>query len=239
MYFRNFPDIYYIYDINNQPQLKAVKDVTTNVRFRKQILENITIFDEYDVKEGETPEIVAHNVYGSSQYHWIIMLCNDIHDVREQWPLTGTQLLTSVSDKYNKFNVTSWTYDDGVVTFTTPKHTLSVGVEITSSGMTATTNPPNGIFTISAITKNTVSIPYTKVPTGTFGVNYGFLKSSNREYLIKHYVKDRIVVDQGTPFATPVTFFQYEQDINEQKRRIKLINRQLLPTVLAQFNDLV
>ena len=33
-----------------------------------------------DPVDGETPEIVAEKVYGNAEYHWIIMLANDIYD---------------------------------------------------------------------------------------------------------------------------------------------------------------
>lgn len=100
MYFRKFPDIYYQYDINGKPTLKIVSDITTNVRFRKEILENVTLYDSYDVQDGETPEIVAAKLYGSTEYHWVVMLANDVHDHLEDWPLDSRTLDLMIQDKY-------------------------------------------------------------------------------------------------------------------------------------------
>lgn len=100
MYFKDFQNIYYEYDINGQPVLKVVKDVTTNVRFRKAILENVTLYDEYDVKEGETPEIIASKIYGSSEYHWVIMLCNQKFDNIADFPMSYHVLEDYIRDKY-------------------------------------------------------------------------------------------------------------------------------------------
>lgn len=100
MYFRKFPDIYYQYDINGKPTLKIVSDITTNVRFRKEILDNVTLYDSYDVQDGETPEIVAAKLYGSTEYHWVVMLANDVHDYLEDWPLDSRTLDLYIQDKY-------------------------------------------------------------------------------------------------------------------------------------------
>lgn len=100
MYFTKFPTIYYEFDINGTRVLKLVSDITANVRFRKELLENITLLDEYDIQEGETPEIISNKMYGSPMYHWVIMLINQKYDYLEDWPLTSDQLYTYIEEKY-------------------------------------------------------------------------------------------------------------------------------------------
>ena len=100
MYFKKIPNIYYVYGIKGQEVLKPVRDVTHNVRFRKEILENITLFDEYDIKEGETPEIIADKVYGSSEYHWVILLCNQKYDYINDYPMAERALFEYTKNKY-------------------------------------------------------------------------------------------------------------------------------------------
>lgn len=100
MYFANFPNLYYEFDIGGERVLKVVRDITTNIRIRKEILENITLFDEYDIIEGETPEIVAAKVYGSPMYHWVILLCNQRYDYINDWPLSSSAFEQYVSEKY-------------------------------------------------------------------------------------------------------------------------------------------
>lgn len=92
MYFNKFPEMYYQYDVNGKPTLKVVRDISTNVRFRKEILNNVSLYDIYDVQDGETPEIIADKLYGSSQYHWIIMLANERYDYLEDWPMDSRVL---------------------------------------------------------------------------------------------------------------------------------------------------
>ena len=59
MYFDNFPSMLYPFKINGKVENKLIKDITQNVRLRKQILANVTLYDEYDIRDGETPEIIA------------------------------------------------------------------------------------------------------------------------------------------------------------------------------------
>ena len=48
MYFKEFEKIFYDFqDRNGESILRILTDITTNVRVRKEALENITLFDEY------------------------------------------------------------------------------------------------------------------------------------------------------------------------------------------------
>lgn len=161
MYFENFPHIYYDFEINGVTQLKVVKDITQNVRVRKAVLENVTLYDEYDIRDGETPEIIAAKVYGSPTYHWVIMLCNQRFDYLKDFPMSQRVLEEYVADTYEN-------------------------------------------------------------PYGTH-----------------HYELDGIVVDSGTPEAYAVSNYEYEDRLNESKRRIKLISPDLLSSILLQFKDLI
>lgn len=100
MYFKGFPSIYYIFDVKGQEVAKIVKDITKNVRLRKQILSNITVYDTYDMQEGETPEIVAAKIYGAAEYHWVIMLANDRYDYKNDFPMDQYSLNDYITDKY-------------------------------------------------------------------------------------------------------------------------------------------
>jgi hypothetical protein len=104
MYFEDFPKFAYDFEINGQRKVLIVSDITRNVRFRKQVLANIALFDEYDIKEGETPEIIAEKIYGNSEYHWIIMLANQKYDNVGDFPLTYLALTQYISDKYGVGN---------------------------------------------------------------------------------------------------------------------------------------
>lgn len=162
MYFNEFPNIYYSFKINGKDKFVLIKDITQNVRIRKEILANITLYDEYDIREGETPEIIAEKVYGSPLYHWVVMLCNERYDYINDFPLPTYELEQHVIQKYGAGN----------------------------------------------------------------------------EYDVHHYIDSNgNIVDSTNPQATPVSNYQFEDNENEKKRRIKLISRDLLNIILRNFKD--
>ena len=65
MYFANFPSI--VYDASGNFDFKVVTNLLRRVALRQKIRENVLIFDTYDVKNGETPEILADKLYGESE----------------------------------------------------------------------------------------------------------------------------------------------------------------------------
>jgi hypothetical protein len=100
MYFKEFPQFLYDFKYGNSTKTSIVTDITRNVRFRKEVLENVTLFDEYDIVDGETPEIVAEKIYGDPEYHWIIMLANQKHDYISDFPLSEQALVKHIVATY-------------------------------------------------------------------------------------------------------------------------------------------
>ena len=104
MYFENFPTFLYDFKINGKTEYKLVKDISQNVRVRKEILSSVTLYDEYDIRDGETPEIISEKVYGTPLYHWVIMLCNDKYNYIDDFPLPSYELEKHVTNKYGVGN---------------------------------------------------------------------------------------------------------------------------------------
>lgn len=101
MYFKNFPT--FLYDFNysgESSKTSVVTDITRNVRFRKELFSSITYYDEYDIVDGETPEIIAEKIYGNPEYHWIIMLANNKYDYISDFPLAEPQLVKHIQDTH-------------------------------------------------------------------------------------------------------------------------------------------
>lgn len=102
MYFEKFPQIYYPVTINGVKQYTVLKDITVNVRMVKEFLSNITLYDSYDIVDGETPEIISEKFYGTPLYHWIIMIVNERYDYLADYPLSYNRLVQYVKDKYGE-----------------------------------------------------------------------------------------------------------------------------------------
>jgi hypothetical protein len=105
MYFSNFPRIYYTLPDKDKELFLILTDITTNIRIKKEVLENITLYDEYDIKDGETPEIIAERIYGNPNYHWIIMLVNQRYNYLNDFPLTYDVLEEYTTKKYGAENI--------------------------------------------------------------------------------------------------------------------------------------
>ena len=99
MYFNSFPIIFY--DSVGDLKFKDVTNLLRRVGLRAKIKSNSLLFDTYNVKEGETPEIIASKLYGNPELHWVILLLNDITDRYHQWPMTTPQFLDFINDKYD------------------------------------------------------------------------------------------------------------------------------------------
>jgi len=79
-------------------------NTATNLLFRigmlKEYLNNASSYYEYDIQEGDRPEIIAEKVYGDAEAHWIILLANDIVDPQYDWPLGYQEFNDYIVDKY-------------------------------------------------------------------------------------------------------------------------------------------
>ena len=104
MYFENFPLI--PYDSVGNGNFKVVTNLLKRVAVRTKVRTNTALYDTYDVKEGETPEILADKLYDDPELHWVILLFNDITDRYHQWPKNYNQFLAYVNDKYSNVDAT-------------------------------------------------------------------------------------------------------------------------------------
>ena len=137
MYFANFPRI--PYDSVGNREFKIVTNLLKRVGLRAKVKSNVLFFDTYDVKEGETPEMIADKLYDDPEYHWIILLINDITDRYHQWPMNSNQFLTYLNDKYSNVDATHHYEISQVSGDTTIK--INIGLDNTEhSGASIVTN---------------------------------------------------------------------------------------------------
>ncbi len=163
MYFSNFPKIYYNYETLG---LKIMRDITANVRPLAKILENIVLYEYYEIDDDETPEIVAEKIYGNPTLHWVLMLVNEKYDYLEDWPMPEWKLTEYVLKKYGEGN-------------------------------------ENDIHKI---------------------------------YGRDHYVTPAgRIVESDHELAIPVTNIEYERQVNDAKRRIKIVNPSIIDKFISQL----
>ena len=90
MYFTSFPKVQYTNVLGGQKQ--TVTDILKRIAARQA------------VKNNESPENLAFELYDDAELHWVILLTNDIYDRYHQWPMNNNQFLAFVNDKYANTN---------------------------------------------------------------------------------------------------------------------------------------
>ena len=81
----------------------ATKDIFKRVGLDRQIKSTLAL-EAYYVSDGETPDILANNFYGSSNYHWVLLIVNDIVNPYEEWPRREAELFEYTESKYGVGN---------------------------------------------------------------------------------------------------------------------------------------
>ena len=99
MYFEQFPVIFYDAVGNGDP--KVVTHLLKRVALHSKASETVALFDTYDVRNGETPEMIAHKYYDDAEYHWVVLLVNNITDRYHQWPMNTRQFLAHLAERYD------------------------------------------------------------------------------------------------------------------------------------------
>ena len=98
MYFSKFP--LKVYDVKGNKNYKLLPDILRRVKLRSSLASSRFVFDKYNVKENENPEDVAFKYYGSAEYHWVVLMVNNITDRYYQWPMTQPDFEEFLADKY-------------------------------------------------------------------------------------------------------------------------------------------
>jgi len=103
-YFENFPYIAYTITaagVTPKPgEIQWVKDIFRRVSTVNNLLTQKQMFYDYQILEGETPEILADRLYGSVKYFWVVTLINNITDPLMDWPKSYANMVLYITDKY-------------------------------------------------------------------------------------------------------------------------------------------
>lgn len=229
-YFNNFPTT--LYEVapasyNKSAEYVALTDITRNVRFKKDVVDNIVLYDFYDIKENETIEIVSENLYGSPYYHWVLMLLNNKFDYINDFPLDSLAFSDFIAQKYNSDYLDD-TYGlpvEGLIVDFISNNGQSVdfkgNIPITT-GNTESTVPAMSVWHYDATLKKNIKrflrtdVANTYIDTRVSTINYGAI-----------------------PNVVAVNAYDNENSLNEGKRRIKVISENLLQVITRNFRDLM
>ena len=98
MYFTDFPQIEY--DPTGSGNTTEIKDIMTRVAVKEWVRDKAAAFVKYDVPNGATPDQVAFFLYDDTEYHWVVLIFNEILDSYFGWPLGTQDFERFVASKY-------------------------------------------------------------------------------------------------------------------------------------------
>lgn len=108
MYFNSHPRITY-----NDVE---VVNIFTKIIPIQRLLENVIVWELYDLEDGESPELLSYKLYGSVKYHWVLMMINNVIDINKDWPLSTQNFGDFVDSKYDEPDaIHHWEDEDGNV----------------------------------------------------------------------------------------------------------------------------
>lgn len=202
-YFNYFPTTFYN-NSNTSLALDTVTNIIARFSFENTLKENSSVFYPYDIQDGDTPEIIANKYYGSPEKHWIVLMFNDVIDPQYDWPLDQRTLITYINDKYSANGAANTTPQSGIV------------------WSQSTNNVKKYYKTIKRVssepTKDTI-IEKIEIDANT----YANVISSTTEYTLSNGKK----VTETTS-KSKLTYYDYEVEQNEAKRKIKLLKSEFV-----------
>ena len=103
-YFRSIPSI--SYDIwGTEPRnYQSVTNIMKRVKFKPEVLEDISEYYPYIVNDGERPDIISFNQYETVAFAYLITLINDVQDPIFDWPLSTQQFEQFIANKYGSLD---------------------------------------------------------------------------------------------------------------------------------------
>ena len=152
-YFRELPDLFYQSPLSSRVSSREyvrVKNLFRRVKLRDDLQNVFTLFNKYEIQEGERPDTVAEDLYGAADLDWVVMLTAGIINVRDQWPLSDAELYRYAENKYgDELNSTRF-YETTEVKDSSGRLILPKG-KVVDSGFTIP-NPANKSTTLNPVT---------------------------------------------------------------------------------------
>ena len=102
-YFQELPNILYPSLLPSRNKVESrivVKNIFKRAKLRTDVDQAITGFNYYTIKEGIRPDVVAQELYDNAELDWVVLISNNITNIRNEWPLSHNDLQEYMLDKY-------------------------------------------------------------------------------------------------------------------------------------------
>ena len=207
--FDSFPNIVYpLTDEDGSVQSYSLTDLTARIKVSMSDADKEKMLTAYVLTSAETPEMVSDKVYGSPDYYWTIMMVNDIYDYASDWYKTDSSLTAYCKVKYGDlWNQPAYVIDD-------------------SWNVIYNRSPEIDKFYVMQNQWYRLNAPDLSIPYPGFTL-------SNPDDL-----NSTVIYNDPTdgPNKT-ITWYDYEYEINDRARIIKVVRREYLKDFLNRFSN--
>ena len=211
-FFRYYPKTFYASN-NDVTGVDAVTNIIARFGFEKKLKENSNAFYKYQIQDGDTPEIIADKYYGNVEYHWVVLLFNDIIDPQFDWPLDQNSIIEYIDKKYTANGASNTTVQSGIIWALSQNNVQAYFKVITTTG-----------------NDGTISIEKLQVDGNT----YANVASSTTNYTTQANENVVIKISKETR-----SYYDYEIEENESKREINLLKSEFIPEVEKEFKRVI
>ena len=104
-YFDLFPDVElpsFSDKRNSNLDTIRVKNLFKRGKVREDFFQNVTTFNKFRIIGDDRPDNVAHKLYGDEELDWVVLLSNNIINVRDEWPMSQYDFSRYIDNKYDK-----------------------------------------------------------------------------------------------------------------------------------------
>lgn len=217
-FFDYFPKIPYDIAKGNYTTYQTVTNVFMRIGMIRETLDKIGSYYIYYIKDDEKPEVLAEKVYGTPEAHWIILMANDKHDASYEWPLNYNDFNRYIANKYRTAagggtltdnQVISWS--QGATPGSNSVHHYEKVVDRTETVTnTTTTFRYNVNYDKKTVFDSASAAPYDCYTNLSDAGSYSTYTVNGKT------VREKI-------YRSLVTIYDYELQLNEDKREIKII----------------
>ena len=104
-YFSQLPDFEYVSRLPDSriSDYIPVKNLFMRGKLREDIFAEASVFTKYKIKGDDRPDNVAYEVFGDANLDWLVLTCNNIINVYEEWPMTQCNFENYLLEKYGTY----------------------------------------------------------------------------------------------------------------------------------------
>ena len=159
-YFSQLPDFEYVSRLPDSKisDYNPVKNFFMRGKLREDIFQNVAVFTKYEVKGDDRPDNVAFEFYGDANLDWLVLTCNNILNVYDEWPMTQFNFENYLLDKYDTYENINATHH-----YETTEVKNSKGVVIVPAGLEVDSNYSVSFYDEEIEGMTIVSSPVTEI----------------------------------------------------------------------------